>query len=155
MSWQKLNNHELQACRKLLMLDVAEAAECFGNCSPRAWQHWESGARQVPHDIDEAIYAAISIRNELIEALSEELSDEENKLRYFHTFDDFLQVFPGESKAIWRIYQSAVSYLFCDGEEVELTNEAEISKDSYVYKRITKTRDEDIEYARLSEKLGI
>lgn len=51
MSWSQLNNFELQAIRKLLCLDVSEAAELVAKVSNRTWQYWESGCSPVPHDV--------------------------------------------------------------------------------------------------------
>ena len=62
-----MNNLELQAARKLLMLDASEAAEEIGNVSTRSWQYWETGERAVPDDVVDEMLALISIRMEKIE----------------------------------------------------------------------------------------
>ena len=125
MSWSKLSNSELQAMRKLLMLDVSEAAELIGNVSPRSWQYWESGRSAVPDDVDMEIYGLIQQRNDLIDKLLEEQEAAEKSgkvfvMEYFHTFDQFASKFPGKNKVDWRIHQAAVSFIFSEGGEVEL-----------------------------------
>src|SRR3546814_1610125 len=64
---------ELQATRKLLMLDVAEAADLIGQVSPRTWQYWESGRNTVPADVSDEMQALLSIRGEMIDAITEQL----------------------------------------------------------------------------------
>jgi hypothetical protein len=125
MTWHKLNNSELQACRKLLMLDVSEAAELIGKVSNRTWQYWESGRSQVPADVDEVIYASIQRRNDLVTEYTQWQLDNNSALltmSYYHTFDLYVADHPGTSKLDWRIHQSAVSFVFSEGGEVELIN---------------------------------
>lgn len=124
MSWHKLNNSELQACRKLLMLDASEAAELLGNVSVRSWQYWESGRSPVPEDVDEAVYAAIQRRNDLIGEYTQWQFDNDGellKMRYYHAFEQYAADHDGATKLDWRIHQSAVSFVFSEGGEVELS----------------------------------
>lgn len=127
MSWHKLNNSELQAMRKLLMLDVSEAAELIGKVSQRTWQYWESGRSPVPDDVDAEIYGLIQMRNDIIHDLTEtqvksELSDkpDELKMHYYHTFEQFESEHAGKNKVDWRVHQAAVSFVFSEGGDVEL-----------------------------------
>ena len=120
MSWSKLNPHELQAMRKLLMLDVREAAEMIGRVSVRAWQYWEAGGRPIPDDVDMEIYALVQQRGNLIEEMLE--LAEPVKLRYYHSFDDWLADGREDNKAQWKLHQSAVAYVFAEGGDVELTD---------------------------------
>ena len=136
MSWEKLNNHELQACRKLLMLDVSEAAELIGKVSPRTWQYWESGRSAVPDDVDMEMYGLIGLRNSMIEAITDEF-EEGSPIPYFHYFDEFSEAFPDQNKVTWRLLQSAASYVFCEGGDVQLTSKAEIDTNGRLYQLIT------------------
>ena len=123
MSWHKLTNSELQACRKLLMLDVAEAAELIGKVSNRTWQYWESGRSQVPVDVDEEMYTAIQRRNDLITKYTQWQMDNDGEtlqMRYYHTFEQYEADHKKASKLDWRIHQSAVAFVFSEGGEVEL-----------------------------------
>ncbi len=123
MSWHKINNSELQACRKLLMLDVSEAAELIGNVSNRTWQYWESGRSQVPADVDEAIYAAIQLRNDLISEYTQWQIENDGqllKMNYYHAFEQYLADHKSSTKLQWRIHQSAVAFVYSEGGEVEL-----------------------------------
>lgn len=123
MSWNNINNSELQAMRKLLMLDVAEAAELIGKVSARSWQYWESGKTPVPADVDEEIYSLIQIRNDRINDLSKWQLDNDGEtleMDYYHAFDLFEAENPGKSKLDWRLHQSVVSFIFSEGGEVKL-----------------------------------
>jgi hypothetical protein len=144
MSWAALNNVELQAVRKLLMLDVAEAAECVGNVSVRSWQYWESGERTIPDDVEMEMYGLLALRNEAIDGI---ISNDEDELpqRWYHTFEEFLVDYPASTKAWWRVHQSVVSYLFCEGGEIELVTTIDCDKSAFIYKYFSRTREEDIE----------
>ncbi len=123
MSWHQLTKSELQACRKLLMLDVSEAAELIGNVSNRTWQYWESGRSPVPDDVDMAVYGLIQIRNDIIDKYTKWQFDNDEKLLqmpYYHTFEQYLKDNKGATKLDWRVHQSAVAFVFSEGGSVEL-----------------------------------
>lgn len=123
MTWQKLNNSELQACRKLLMLDVSEAAELIGDVSVRTWQYWESGRSSVPADIDQKIDNLIQDRNEEIGRLTEwqmENDGELLKMNYYPSFDQYLENHKKGTKLDWRLHQSVVAFVFSEGGNVEI-----------------------------------
>lgn len=127
MTWSNLNNHELQAIRKLLMLDVSDAAELIGKVSTRTWQYWEVGRNRVPDDVDMEIHALVQLRNDIIDSLCHEKKDFEEsspdgifKMKYYRTFKEYHQEYPKKTKIHWRIHQTAVSNVFTDGGNVEL-----------------------------------
>lgn len=123
MCWHKLNNMELQACRKQLMLDVSEAAEWIGKASARTWQRWESGQHEVPGDVDEEIYACIQRQQNIVAEYTEWQIENPGKLLqmpYFHTFEQYEAKHKKATKLDWRIHQSAVAFVFSEGGEVEL-----------------------------------
>jgi hypothetical protein len=126
MSWLKLTNSELQATRKILMLDVSEAAEGIGKVSNRTWQYWESGRSKVPDDVDMEIYGLVKIRNDMIDEHKKKQMECEEvgeiyKIPYYHTFEQYIADHPEHSKVNWRLHQAAVSFAFSEGGEVELT----------------------------------
>lgn len=123
MTWHKLTNSELQACRKLLMLDVSEAAEIIGNVSNRTWQYWESGRSPVPADVDELVYASIQRRNDAVDEYSQQQLENPDvllQLKYYHAFEQFLADNKKATKLEWRIHQSIVAAIFAEGGNVEL-----------------------------------
>ena len=136
MSRSKLNNLELQALRKLLCLDVSEAAECIGKVSNRTWQYWESGRSQVPNDIDYEMYGLLSHRNRLIDETLLETHEQGDMgvLKWYHIFDLFVVDYPNCSKLEWRLHQSILVHLFTESDEVKLSADAELKKESYIYK---------------------
>ncbi len=154
MSWQGLNNFELQAVRRLLCLDVKEAAELVGKVSARTWQYWESGRSQVPDDVETEMYALTSQRNQVINAVCAELQDKEvGAIRWYHTFEHFAVDFPNGNKVAWRLHQSVCAYLFCEGGEVALNADALLNKDSYLYQWFAGETAEQLEYAK-QEKIA-
>lgn len=109
--------------RKLLMLDVAEAADLIGNATPRAWQRWESGDRSIPDDVKETMFSLIQDRNEMISDLTQWQYDNEGallKMKYYHAFEQFEAENKGTTKIDWRLHQAVVSFIFSEGGEVEL-----------------------------------
>lgn len=74
-----MNHKELQACRKLLMLDVSEAAELVGKVSARTWQYWESCRYPVPQDVEDEMQALIARRLELMGEVDELLAQDRSK----------------------------------------------------------------------------
>lgn len=113
-----MNNLELQAARKLLMLDVSEAAEEIGKVSARSWQYWETAQRSIPEDVVNEMYALLSIRTEKINALDDLLGKTTNgdlKLRYCLSFEQYQEQRPDAKKMQWRIEQSVAALYFTDG----------------------------------------
>lgn len=150
MSWQEINRFELQAIRKLLMLDVTEAAQEIGNVSPRSWQYWESGERPIPSDVDMEMYGLVQQRNEVISEIIEAEQDDDPQ-KWYPTFEQFLVDYPGSHKMWWRVHQSVVSFLFCEGGDIELLEDLEVNKESALYKFFSRTRPQDIEHQRQEE----
>ena len=123
MSWAKLNNHELQAIRKALMLDVSEAAELIGKVSARTWQYWESGGRSIPDDIDMEMYGLIQLRDNLIDEFTIYMLDseeEEIEIKYYHSFDEWLEDGRVDNRVEWKIWQSAASFMFVEEGRITL-----------------------------------
>lgn len=152
MSWQSLNNHELQALRKMLMLEASEAAEFVGNVSTRTWQYWESGRNKVPADVEEEIYALHSMMNECIEGILQ-AGEQDRNIRWYHSFEEFKSDYPLGNKAWWKVHQAVCADLFANtGDDIELRSDIDVDKNSYIYKFFSRTRNEDIEHER-QEKL--
>ena len=150
MSWQELNRFELQAIRKLLMLDVTEAAQEIGNVSPRSWQYWESGERTIPSDVEEEMFALVSQRNEAINEIIEAEQDDETQ-KWYPTFEQFLVDFPNSRKMWWRVHQSVISNFFCESGDIELLEDVEVNKESAIYKFFARTRTQDLEYKKMND----
>lgn len=116
-----MNNLELQAARKLLMLDASEAAEEIGNVSTRSWQYWEAGDRAVPDDVVDEMLALISIRMEKIDELDQLLAEamaageEKITLEYYISFEQYQEKHPGARKMEWRLNQSVAALYFTEG----------------------------------------
>lgn len=113
------NNLELQAARKLLMMDVSEAAAEVGNVSPRTWQYWESGRSKVPTDVALEIETLLELRLERMRAIDDKLAaladGEILSLPYHLSFDTYVAANPEANKTLWRIDQSIAAMYYTEG----------------------------------------
>jgi hypothetical protein len=154
MSWHSLNNLELSAIRKIMLLEVTEAAELIGKVSTRTWQYWESGRSPVPADVEIKINAIFNQRNECLNVFTKELiaQDEMINIPFFRQFEDFEKVFTGANKIWWRVYQGVAAYLFTESN-VELNDGAELIKTGYLYQYFAHNRPQDIESQRMENSV--
>ncbi|WP_439640566.1 Aca2/YdiL-like domain-containing protein [Nevskia sp.] len=111
-----MNSRELQACRKVLMLDVSEAAEWVGGVSPRSWQYWESGRSEVPVDVERQINDLLAIRLEMMNACDEKLANGEAlTLPFFPSLAQYQAENPDGTPLGWRLSQSVAALYFAEG----------------------------------------
>lgn len=115
-----MNNKELQALRKMLMLDSSEAAELIGNVSARTWQYWEAGRSPVPADVENAMNALVERRSKLIDEIENEVAgtppDAWNlELPFYQRFEDYQPDHPRSSRLDWRVSQAVAAAYFADG----------------------------------------
>lgn len=105
-----MTNYELQALRKLLFLDVAEAAKEVGEVTTRTWQRWEDGSRKVPQDIADQM-------NDWCQLYSDMLDDKRinNKdITYYKTLDDYEVATGKRNVVVWRLTQAIYSILLLE-----------------------------------------
>ena len=105
-----MTNYELQALRKLLFLDVAEAAKEIGEVTTRTWQRWEDGSRKVPQDIAGQM-------NDWCQLYSDMLDDKRlnnNDITYHKTLDDFETATGKRNVVVWRLTQAIYSTLLLE-----------------------------------------
>ena len=108
-------------------LTVQEAAKWIaGHSSPRTWQRYEGGTRNMPDSIEIELYA-LSQQCEIIfdEIYEKALSALDNNkiltLKFYQKLDEYLDDHPKNKPITWRIYQSAASRIFREfGSRVEL-----------------------------------
>lgn len=114
-----MNNLELQAARKLLMMDVSEAAAEIGKVAPRTWQYWESGRSKVPTDVALEVEGLLEARLERMRIIDNQLAelaeDELLRLPYHISFETYLAENPGATRALWRIDQSIAAMYYTEG----------------------------------------
>lgn len=114
-----MNNLELQAARKLLMMDVSEAASEIGKVSARTWQYWESGRSKVPTDVALDVEALLEVRLDRMRAIDDQLAalaeGETLRLRYHISFETYQSATPDATKALWRIDQSIAAMYYTEG----------------------------------------
>ena len=119
-----MNCYELQALRKLLMLDVKEAAEHIGEVAPRTWQYWESGRSQVPGDVASAMLDWNAWRDQALKTRVKQINKlaslgERIRLNFYKTLDDFAAATGKRNVITWRISQSVAAELYSENR-VEL-----------------------------------
>jgi len=106
-----MNAKELQAARRVLMLDVREAAELIGGVSKRSWQYWEAGRSKVPDDVGRKMAELLKRRQSLLEETEARVQAGLRALPFYANFHDFDQAHPGEGILAWRIGQSVAAEL--------------------------------------------
>lgn len=110
-----MNNKELQAARKLLMLDVSEAAEFVGEVSARSWQYWESGRNLVPDDVADEMQSLLKMRGDMIAEVFEQSKSAHMTLRYFNSLAEFVSAHPDGNTRGWRLHQSVAAHYYAGG----------------------------------------
>lgn len=111
-----MNNKELQAARKLLMLDVSEAAEHAGGVSARSWQYWEGGRSPVPDDVADEMQSLLRMRRDMIAEVREQAAGKRFALRYFNSLAEFVNAHPDGNVLGWRLHQSVAAHYYAGGK---------------------------------------
>lgn len=111
-----MNNKELQAIRKLLMLDVSEAAELIGKVAPRSWQYWEAGRSPVPADVECEMQDLLAIRTQMMDAVDDKIAaGEALKLPFYGSFEQYQLDNPEGTHLSWRLSQSVAALYYAEG----------------------------------------
>lgn len=108
-----MTKNELKQLRRLLFLDVSEAAALIGECEPRTWQRWEKGDRAIPNDVAMVIQMLALTR---LERLQVEFDEADPNYRYFESFDEYKASGGAGNELKWRLAQSVSAALFCERE---------------------------------------
>ncbi|HAS6410391.1 TPA: DUF1870 family protein [Vibrio vulnificus] len=108
-----MTNYELKQLRRLLFLEVSEAAQFIGDCEPRTWQRWEKGDRAIPKDVIQTVQMLALSR---LEYLQFERDDSDPSICYFETFDEYKAAGGGGNELKWRLAQSVATALLCERE---------------------------------------
>jgi len=119
-----MTNNELKQLRKLLFIEVTEAAKHIGDCEPRTWQRWESGDRSIPLDVEQTIQQLALTRQELLQF---EYDDKDPNYRYFDKFEEYKVAGGGGNELMWRLAQSVATALLCEREAEKWRIEETIS----------------------------
>lgn len=113
-----MNPIELLAARTALFLTVKEAAEHIGDCSPRAWQLWESGKNPIPRNLPHEINDLLQLRSQLIEQRTLEATASESGhivLTWYADIDAFQRDTGKLSVPMWRVTQSVAAHMYAEG----------------------------------------
>lgn len=105
-----MTNNELKQLRRLLFLEVSEAAALIGECEPRTWQRWEKGDRAIPNDVSRTIQMLALTR---LERLQVQFDEADPNYRYFEKFEDYKATGGAGNKLKWRLAQSVATALLC------------------------------------------
>ena len=114
-----MNHCELQALRKLLMIDVSEAAQHIGNVSSRTWQYWESARYNIPEDVISSVKDLVHKRQMMIAQLKDKCTaalkkDKHKTIHYHQTFTSFQEKHPKSDVISWRIHQSTTAAVLAE-----------------------------------------
>lgn len=120
-----MTNLELKQLRRLLFLEVSEAAKLIGECEPRTWQRWEKGDRAVPLDVAQTMQMLALTR---LENLQFEYDDTDPAYQYFENFDGYKAAGGGGNELMWRLAQSVATQLLCEREADKWRQEETISE---------------------------
>ena len=122
-----MTNHELKQLRRLLFLEVSEAAQLIGECEPRTWQRWEKGDRAIPRDVIQKVQMLSLSR---LEYLQHEHDESDPSIRYFETFHEYKAAGGGGNELKWRLAQSVATALLCEREAESWREEETIVPDN-------------------------
>lgn len=115
-----MNNLELLACRKLLFLEVNEAAKFIGNVEARTWRYYESGRSNLPEAIRSRMQGLLQRRASLLEELRQQAADYRKQgngrqvVPFFTSFEQFQQETGLPDLLEWRIDMSVKSSLYLE-----------------------------------------
>ncbi|MEL4016620.1 DUF1870 family protein [Dryocola sp. LX212] len=115
-----MNNFALLACRKLLFLDVVEAARHIGNVEPRTWRYYESGRSSLPEPIMKKMHSLLHRREILLNDMRVQ-AQEHRKLGqgrqvvpFYVTFEQFREETGHDDVVEWRLDMSVKSALYIE-----------------------------------------
>lgn len=108
-----MTRYELKQLRKLLFIEVTEAAKFIADCESRTWQRYESGSRSIPLDVEQTIQQLALTRQERLQF---EYDDKDPNYRYFDTFEEYKEAGGGGNELMWRLAQSVATALLCERE---------------------------------------
>lgn len=114
-----MNNHELEALRRLLFFSASEAADLIGQCAHRTWQRWESGDRNVPSRISDDVAALVEWRSNALAAMRAQVAQVASKhgmpdcieIVWYATLDDWLNSGEERQPIHWRPHQSVLAQI--------------------------------------------
>lgn len=105
---------ELQALRRLLFFPVDEAARFIGGVSPRSWQYWERGERQIPEEVRREIVRLCRWRADAIRTTDAQIAALRSKhgsgrvsLIWYRSLEDWLTL--DREPVLWRPHCSVVA----------------------------------------------
>lgn len=149
-----MNSLQLKAQRQSLGLTVAEACELIKNkdgqpLSKRFWQYMEQGERNIPGDVDIAIFGLASHYALLLDKLTADIAkfNQDNPkpatddadeyfeqlksikklvLPFWHNFEQFKADTGNPSQAHWKIWQAVIGHLILTGKLNHLDDDAKV-----------------------------
>ena len=108
-----MTNNELTQLRRLLFLEVSEAAALIGKCEPRTWERWENGDRAIPNAVSTIIQMLALTR---LERLQIEFDKADPNYCYFYSFNDYKSAGGEGNELKWRLAQSVATAALCESE---------------------------------------
>ncbi|WP_165465610.1 DUF1870 family protein [Enterobacter cloacae] len=115
-----MNNLALLACRKMLFLEVAEAAKYIGNVEARTWRYYEAGRSAIPEHIASKMIGFMQRRDSLLDELRQKAIDFRKRgegrqaVPFYVSFEQYQEETGLDDFIEWRIDQSVKTRLYVD-----------------------------------------
>lgn len=115
-----MNNLALMACRKLMFLDVNEAAKYLGHVEPRTWRYYESGRSSLPESVIKNMHALLDRRAILLSEMRKQAQEHRQLgkgrqvVPFYATFEHFQQETGDSDVLAWRIDMSVKTELYIE-----------------------------------------
>lgn len=119
-----MNKLALIACRRILFLEVEEAATNIAGVSQRTWRYYESGRTPIPKNLIEKMQNLVACRASLKERMSTEADAHRQKgegrqvVPYYLTFDEYHQETGLDDVVGFRLDQSVKASLYLEDKVV-------------------------------------
>ncbi|MBZ0058707.1 MULTISPECIES: DUF1870 family protein [unclassified Leclercia] len=119
-----MNRLALIACRRILFLEVEEAATHIAEVSQRTWRYYESGRTQIPGHLAEKIEKLLQYHTVMKDRMSKEADEYRQKgegrqaVPYYLTFEDYQKETGLDDVIAFRLDQSVKAALYLEDKVV-------------------------------------
>lgn len=119
-----MNRLSLIACRRILFLEVEEAATHIAGVSQRTWRYYESGRTQIPAALVVKMEALMRQHAHLKERMTKDADEHRLKgegrqvIPYYLTFEDYQQETGLDDVIGFRLDQSVKASLYLEDKVV-------------------------------------
>ncbi|WP_347113851.1 DUF1870 family protein [Leclercia sp. S52] len=119
-----MNRLALIACRRILFLEVEEAATHIAEVSQRTWRYYESGRTQIPATLAEKMEKLLQYHAVMKERMTKEADEHRQKgegrqvVPYYLTYEDYQKETGLDDVIGFRLDQSVKASLYLEDKVV-------------------------------------